>query len=134
MTQYKKCIWTLLLGIFIFQGILERVIPCFKVFDECIALSFVPLALGEYANMKAKKAVRLSKTRRIEFGLLTAFVLCGLTGSMINKFQPLWVVCASAVLAAKFFLILFSAGYIQKYLQILISLWSIGYSPSAFTR
>ena len=118
MHNSKKAIWTLLLGILIFHGVLEDMIPILKIFDECIALLCFPLALIDYIKTKGNKATRLAKSRRIELALLVAFLLCGLTGNILYKFQPAWVVVASAVLAAKFFMILLSAGYIQKYLQI----------------
>lgn len=116
--QSKKYIWTILLGIFIFHGVLEDTIPILNVFDECIALLCFPLAFIDYIKTKGKKVTRLAKSRRIELVLLVAFLLCGLAGNVLYRFQPMWVVAASAVLAAKFFMILLSAGYIQKYLQI----------------
>ncbi len=118
MQNIKKYIWTLLLGIFIFHGILEDTVPILKVFDECIALLCFPLALFDFMKTKGNKVTRLAKSRRIELALLVVFLLCGLMGNILYRFQPLWVVAASAVLAAKFFMILLSAGYIQKYLQI----------------
>ena len=110
--------WILLFGIFIFHGVLEDVVPIFKIFDECIAILCFPLALIDYVKTKGKMGTRLAKTKRIELGLLVAFLLCGLAGNVLYRYQPLWVVAASAVLASKFFMILLSAGYLQKYLKI----------------
>lgn len=118
MSKAKKYIWTILLGIFIFHGVLEDMIPILNVFDECIALLCFPLAFIDYIKTKGNKVTRLAKSRRLELVLLVAFLLCGLAGNVLYRFQPVWVVAASAVLAAKFFMILLSAGYIQKYLQI----------------
>lgn len=118
MQTNKKNIWTLLLGIFIFHGILEDAIPLFKVFDECIALLCFPLAIFDFIRTKGNTLSRLAKSKRMELILLVAFLLCGLTGNILYRFQPLWVVAVSAVLATKFFMILLSAGYIQKYLQV----------------
>jgi len=117
MNKNKKW-WILLFGIFIFHGVLEDVILIFKIFDECIALLCFPLALIDYVKTKGKMGTRLAKTKRIELGLLVAFLLCGLAGNVLYRYQPLWVVAASAVLAVKFFMILLSAGYIQKYLKM----------------
>lgn len=118
MYEIKKYIWAFLLGIFIFHGILEDMFFALSVFDECIALLCFPLAFIDYIKTKGHKVTKLAKGRRIEFALLVAFLLCGLSGNILFKFQPLWIAAVSAVLAVKFFMILLSAGYIQKYLQI----------------
>lgn len=114
----KKNLWSFLLGIFIFHGVLEKMIPALGIIDESIALLCFPLALVDYTKTKGTKKVKLAKSRHTEFALLVAFLLCGLIGNLIYKFQPLWIAAVSAVLAVKFFMILLSAGYIQKYLQI----------------
>lgn len=108
----------LLLSAFVFHGVLEDTISWLKVFDECIALLCFPLALYDYIKTRGKKLSRLAKSKRIELVLLLTFLLCGLAGNALYKFQPLWVVVVSAVLASKFFMILLSAGYIQKLLKI----------------
>ena len=108
----------MLLGLFIFHGVLENVIHPLIYFDEIIALLCFPLAIYDYLKNKNKKEGKSTKTKRAELGLLLTFLLCGLTGNLLYQFQPLWVVGVSAILAAKFFMILISAGYIQKFLQI----------------
>ena len=118
MHKNKKYIWALLLGIFIFHGILEDCFPTLKIFDECIALLCFPLALIDFWKTKDDTVNRLAKSKRMELAFLVAFLLCGFTGNLIYRFQPLWVVLASAVLSAKFFMILISAGFIQKDLQV----------------
>lgn len=116
--KISKVFWILLLTMFTFHGVLEDRIYALSVFDEVIALLCFPLAIYDYIKNKRTKGIRLTKTRRAELGLLLAFLLCGLAGSFLYRFQPLWVVGVSAVLAAKFFMIVLSAGYIQKFLQI----------------
>ena len=114
----SNLIWLILLSLFIFHGVLEDVIYPLNYFDEIIALLCFPLAI--YDHMKKKKTIegKSTKTKKAELGLLLSFLLCGLVGNIIYRFQPLWVVGVSAVLAAKFFMILISTGYIQKFLRI----------------
>lgn len=111
-------IWTLLLLIFIFHGVLENAVLQLSFFDEFVGLLCFPLAAYDYFRNKGNAVTRLSKSRRTELVLLLAFLLCGLLGNVLYRFQPAWIVAVSAVLAAKFFMILLSAGYIQKYLAI----------------
>ena len=118
MENRQKYIWTVLLGLFVFHGILEDTIPILNIFDEVIALLCFPLAFIDFHKTKGNRTTRLAKSKRIELILLVAFLLCGLLGNILYQFQPLWVVAASAVLSAKFFMILLSAGYMQKILQI----------------
>lgn len=114
----NRIIWTSLLVIFVFHSILEDVIYPLKYFDEVIALFCFPLAGYHYFVKKRFIGRKSSKTKKAELGLLVTFLLCGLAGNILYHFQPWWVVGVSAVLSAKFFMILISAGYIQKYLQI----------------
>lgn len=111
-------VWTLLLVGFIFHGVLENSLDFVKIFDEIVALLCFPFAAYDYFTNKREKGIRLTKTRRMELGLLLTFLLCGLAGNILYRFQPLWVVLVSAVLAAKFFMILLTAGYIQKFLKV----------------
>lgn len=111
-------VWTLLLVGFIFHGVLENSLDFVKIFDEIVALLCFPFAAYDYFTNKREKGIRLTKTRRMELGLLLTFLLCGLAGNILYGFQPLWVVLVSAVLAAKFFMILLTAGYIQKFLKV----------------
>lgn len=114
----NKIIWTVLLSIFIFHGVLEDIVYPIKYFDEVIALLCFPLACYDYLNNKKKDGRKASKTKKVELGLLVTFLLCGILGNILYQYQPWWVVGVSAILAAKFFMILLSAGYIQKYLRI----------------
>ena len=85
-------IWLILLSLFIFHGVLEDVIYPLNYFDEIIALLCFPLAV--YDHMKKKKTIegKSTKTKKAELGLLLSFLLCGLVGNIIYRFQPLWVV------------------------------------------
>lgn len=116
--KISTVIWTILLTIFIFHNVLENAVHALRVFDELIALLCFPLAAYDYLKNKRAMGVKVTKTKKAELLLLAAFLLCGLAGNVIYKFQPTWVVAFSAVLAAKFFMILLSAGYIQKFLQV----------------
>lgn len=116
--KISTIVWTILLTIFILHNVLENAVHAFRVFDEIIALLSLPLAVYDYLKNKRAMGVKVTKTKKAELILLAAFLLCGLTGNVIYKFQPTWVVAFSAVLAAKFFMILLSAGYIQKFLQV----------------
>lgn len=116
--KISTVIWTILLAIFIFHNVLENAVHAFRVFDELIALLCLPLAAYDYLKNKRAIGVKVTKTKMAELLLLAAFLVCGLAGNVIYQFQPAWVVAFSAVLAAKFFMILLSAGYIQKILQI----------------
>lgn len=111
-------LWTLLVGMFIFHGILENILPPLSIFDEGIALLCFPLAVYDYFCNTKKQGIRLTKSKKAELVLLLTFLLCGFSGNILYKFQPVWVVAVSAVLAAKFFMILLTAGYLQKYLKI----------------
>ena len=116
--KVSTVIWTILFTIFIFHSVLENALHAFRVFDEIIALLCLPLAVYDYFKNRRAKGIKVTKTKKLELALLAAFLLCGLAGNMLYKFQPLWVVAFSAVVAAKFFMILLSAGYIQKFLRV----------------
>ena len=116
--KYNSIMWIILFGIFIFHGVLEDALPFVNVFDEAVALLCFPLAAYDYYKNRKKEPTRLAKSKRLELALLSAFLLCGLMGNLLYRFQPTWIVAVSAVLAAKFFMILLSAGYLQKYLGI----------------
>jgi len=110
--------WTILLTIFIFHSVLENAIHVFRYFDEAVALLCLPLAAYDYLINKRAKGIKVTKTRKAQLGLLAAFLACGLMGNLLYQFQPLWIAAVSTVLAAKFFMILLAAGYLQKFLQI----------------
>jgi len=116
--KVSKVIWTILLTMFIFHSVLENTLHAFRVFDEIIALLCLPLATYDYLKNKRAKGIKVTKTKKTELILLALFLLCGLAGNVLYKFQPLWVVAFSSILAAKFFMILLSAGYIQKLLRV----------------
>jgi len=116
--KVSNILWFLLLGAFIFHGILENILPPLNIIDEGIALLCFPLAVYDYFCNKKKQGMRLTKSRKAELALLLAFLLCGLLGNFLYQFQPAWIVVISAVLSAKFFMILLTAGYLQKYLKI----------------
>lgn len=114
----NRIIWILLLALFVFHGVLEDTFYLLKYFDELIALLCFPLAIYDYFVNQKRQKRRTSKTKRTELGLLVSFLLCGLLGNVLYQYQPWWVVGVSAILAAKFFMILLTAGYIQKYLPV----------------
>ena len=118
MYSIKKYAWCVILGIFIFHGILEDVIPMIQIFDECIAILCFPLAFFNYIGTKETKITKFVKYRRVQLGLLVIYILCGLVGNVLYQYQPFWIVAVSTVLSSKFFMILLSAGYIQKYLHL----------------
>ncbi len=116
--KVSTVIWAILLTLFIFHNILENAVHALRAFDEVIALLCLPLAAYDYLKNKRAKGIRVTKTKKAELILLAAFLLCGLAGNVLYQYQPLWVVAFSAVLAAKFFMLVLSAGYIQKLLQV----------------
>lgn len=120
MMQKKNnnIIWGVLLGAFIFQGVLEKMIPFVKYFDECVALLCFPLAIYDCSRRKNREIGISVKYRRAEFVLILLFLGCGFWGSFVNRFQPVLVTLMSAVLGTKFFMILLTAGYLQKYFPI----------------
>ena len=46
--RLRTIIWTGILCIFVFHGVLEDLIPIGKIFDECMALSGFPLLFFLY--------------------------------------------------------------------------------------
>lgn len=113
MKNKNKVIWTVLLGIFIFHGVMEDMIPFANYFDECIALLCFPLAVYDWINGKKKSHYR-SRIKSAELILILLFLVCGFVGYAVNQYQTFLVTAMSAVLATKFFMILLTAGYIQK--------------------
>lgn len=112
-------VWTLLLGLFIFHGVLEDIVPLFNVFDEIVGLLCFPFAVYDHIRSKQNQAVvKLTRNKYTELILLLMFLLCGLAGNLLYRYQPAWIAVASAVLASKFFMIVLTAGYLQKYMPI----------------
>jgi len=117
--NYRSVIWGILLGFFIFHGILEDTVTVLSFFDECIGLLCIPMAAFDYwRNRKEGKCHFISGNRRMEFILLILFFCVGILGNVLYHFQPVWVVAFSAVLSTKFFMILLTAGFLQKYMPI----------------
>ena len=118
--RYQSIIWSILLCFFVFHGVLEDTVPVLSFFDECIGLLCLPFALYDYWKNYKENGNKniLSSKRRWEFILLILFLLTGFVGSVLYHFQPLWIVAVSAVLSTKFFMILLTAGYLQKYMPI----------------
>lgn len=118
--NYHSIIWSILLGFFVFHGVLEDAVPVLSFFDEGIGLLCFPLAFYDWWKNRrgSEESGVLSGGRKWEFVLLLLFLLTGFAGNILYRFQPLWVVLVSAVLSTKFFMILLTAGYLQKYLPI----------------
>lgn len=116
--KFKTIIFSIFLSVLIFHNIIERFIPVSRFFDEGMALLWLPLSVYDYFKNHKTQGSKMSKIKKLELVLIIAFLLCGLAGNVLYKFQPVWVVAVSAVLAVKFFAILLSAGYIQKFLQV----------------
>ena len=117
--KYQSVIWSILLGFFVFHGVLEDAVPVLSFFDECIGLLCIPMAVWDYwKNRKENHHQILSANKRIEFILLILFLFTGIMGNVLYRFQPPWIVAVSAVLSTKFFLILLTAGFLQKYIPI----------------
>lgn len=116
--RYQLIIWSILLGFFVFHGVLEDTVPVLSFFDEGIGLLCIPFAVYDYWKNRGKNHRFLPGSRHWEFILLILFLLTGMVGSVIYRFQPAWIVAVSAVLSTKFFLILLTAGYLQKYMPI----------------
>lgn len=117
MKRKNNIVWGILFGIFMFHGVLEEMLPFANYFDECIALLCFPLAFYDYLNQK-KEHCFISKSKIMELVLILFFLLLGFSGFFVNQYQSLLITTMSAVLATKFFLILLTAGYIQKYFPI----------------
>ena len=60
----NKIIWTVLLSIFIFHGVLEDIVYPIKYFDEVIALLCFPLACYDYLNNKRRMEERHQRPRK----------------------------------------------------------------------
>lgn len=117
--RYPIVIWSILLGFFVFHRVLEDTIPMLSFFDECIGVLCIPLAVCDYWKNKNKNEnQRFGGNRKLEFVLLILFLAVGAAGNILYHFQPAWIAMISAVLSTKFFLILLSAGFLQKYLSI----------------
>lgn len=116
--RYQLIIWSIMLGFFVFHGVLEDTVPVLSFFDEGIGLLCIPFAVYDYWKNRGESHKFLAGSKRWEFILLILFLLTGIIGSVIYRFQPAWIVTVSAVLSTKFFLILLTAGYLQKYIPI----------------
>lgn len=115
--KYQSVIWAILLGFFIFHGVLENTVPMLNFFDECIGLLCIPLAIYDYCqNRNDNKG--LSRSRKAELCLLCLFLVTGVMGNLLYRFQPAWIVVVSAVLSTKFFMILLTSGYLWKYMPV----------------
>lgn len=117
--RYVTVIWSILLGFFIFHGVLEDAVPVLSFFDECIGLLCIPFAIYDiWKNRKENPPKKLCGNRRLEFIFLVIFLVGGMLGNMQHRFQPVWIMLVSAVLSTKFFLILLTAGFLQRYAPI----------------
>ncbi len=117
--KYQSIIWSILLGFFVFHGVLEDAVPVLSFFDECIGLLCIPMAVYDYwRNRKGNGRQILSGNRKMEFIFLLLFLATGFLGNILYRFQPAWIVAVSAVLSTKFFLILLTSGFLQKYMPI----------------
>lgn len=144
--KYQSIIWFILLAFFVFHGVLENSIPVLSFFDECIGLMCIPLAIYDFCSeTKRDKNGTMSRSKKAELILLMLFLLTGLTGNIFYWFQPAWVVAVSAVLSTKFFMILLTAGYLQKYMpvdlqeqelavEVLSVLWFLYYGVSVICK
>lgn len=139
--KYNTFFWAIILGIFVFHGILEDTLPALNVFDECIGALCFPLAAYDFLKTHKQQVTKHTANRRMQLILLTLFLLCGLLGNALYQYQPLWIAAVSAVLSTKFFMILLAAGYLQKYIpikleeqevpvEILSILWFLYYGAS----
>ena len=116
--KYQSIIWSILLCFFVFHGVLEDTVPVLYFFDESIGLLCIPLAVYDYWKSRKDGRSVLSGSRRWECILLLLFLTTGLIGNVLYRFQPAWIVAVSAVLSTKFFMILLTAGFLQKYIPI----------------
>lgn len=110
--------WTIILGLFIFHGVLEDTFPAVNVFDECIGALCFPLAAFDFLKTRKNQITKHTQNRRMQLILLLLFLVFGLLGNIVYHYQPVWIAGVSAVLSTKFFMILLSAGYLQKYIPI----------------
>lgn len=146
LKKNQSVLWSILLFFFVFHGVLEDTIPVVNFFDEFVALLCIPLAVYDCWKSKNKAINRkLTGSKRAEFVLLILFLLTGLLGNILYRFQPAWIVAVSAVLSTKFFMILLSAGYLEKYapidlqkqelmVEILCILWFLYWGVSNILR
>lgn len=118
MAKRNEIIWGIILGLFIFNMVLEDILPITNVFDECIALLCIPLACIDFLKHKKQGHGKMNATKRMQFVLLFLFLGLGLLSNALHQYQPLWVVLVSAVLSTKFFMILITAGYLWKMFPI----------------
>lgn len=117
--QKKNTIlWGIILGVLVFQMVLEEMLPIANVFDECLALLCMPLAGLDFFWHKGTSHGRVDRTKRLQFVLLFLFLGTGLFSNIWYRYQPLWVVMVSAILSTKFFMILLTAGYLWKIFPI----------------
>lgn len=107
-------LWGIILGMFVFQMVLEEILPIANMFDEAMALLCVPLAGLDFFWNKSKSHGKMDRTKQLQFVLLFMFLGTGLFSNIWYQYQPLWVVTVSAILSTKFFMILLTAGYLWK--------------------
>lgn len=144
--KYQSKIWFILLGFFVFHRVLEDSIPVLSFFDECIGLLCIPLAVYDICRENKKDKNRtMSRSKKAELILLVLFLLTGFMGNIFYRFQPVWIVAVSAVLSTKFFMILLTAGYLQKYMlvdlqeqelavEVLSLIWFLYYGVSMLSK
>lgn len=144
--KYQSMIWFILIAFFVFHRVLENSISVLSFFDEGIGLLCIPLAVYDFCMEKKKdKNGSMSKSKKVELILLVLFLLTGIMGNILYRFQPIWVAAVSAVLSTKFFMILLTAGYLQKYMpvdlqeqelavEVLSMIWFLYYGVSLLSK
>ena len=112
--KLNRILFISIMVILLFQDILGQRVPILYYADEIIALFCIPCICMEFIKREKGKNMGSIRSRLEMLVLLLAFLLYGLCGNIIYQYQPWDVVLISVVLSSKFFMIILTAGFIQR--------------------
>lgn len=105
----KKCfVFVALFYIFMFQIALQEKIGILQYADEIFALISLYILL---VNLKSKSHMKNSKMAlNIGVGIFIV-LMCGIIGTLIHNYQPVYYCLLDALMVSKFFLAMYVGGY-----------------------